>query len=544
MSTTSYQGIIFPDRAESLRETTYSSYRVFLDFWQPLADQLREFYEPVKTRGETRILLVYGPQGGGKTMFARKLAADFAQTLTEGDIQPSRENLWHRISGGTLAGNPRLDEGLIRAARSATSLISITNDTSIGAQVIPDDKDWMDSLLKRVDGDRSRRWIVLLDNAEKGHFIQSLINLTDGEFLEAHDKPHAASLAAKRFVGHARTGLRGCLFVVLTNSIGFAEAVETAINSQHKGMLVRTDLPLPGPKEKETVVRVNTNRLNGISYWYCLDRAGPDEKSAVFKALSGAETFPGSFAAVDSAIKSSTRLGRRAKSCLLTLVVLTKTIDRNGLRNLGQLWRDEVDHKWLSILHFEDQWATTILPSTDASLIQSEWTLRVVAMGEEFSKSLLSGDSAQEGLCQQLLDQFKRGHGPGTHQTTLDGYRTALTSMVDAWPDTSSIDITDSFWRLGQRRSTAYEPVLARLMPTYNQVGEGFLSYRPDFVVSPYKPCSILAAGSSEIAKINEAIHRDAHTLEFTAMEQFSVGAIQSYLQQKLRNYVDITREQ
>jgi hypothetical protein len=126
-------------------------------------------------------------------------------------------------------------------------------------------------VLKRVEGDRDRRWIVVLDNAERGHFIQSLVDLSDVDFLRMRDQPQAAGLAAQRFVGHARTTLRGCLFVILTNSVPFADAVDDAINSQHKGMLVRTDLPLPGPKEKETVVRVNTNRLNRISYWYCLD---------------------------------------------------------------------------------------------------------------------------------------------------------------------------------------------------------------------------------------------------------------------------------
>lgn len=544
MNSPAYQGIIFPDRAESLRETTYASYRVFLDFWQPLADQLRDFYEPVKTRGDTRILLVYGPQGGGKTMFARKLATDFDKTSSGQDLQPSRDNLWHRVSGGTSAGAPRLDAELIKAARSATSLTSVTNDPNLSANYIPDDKNWMATLLKRVEGDRGRRWIVILDNAERGHFIQSLVELSDVDFLRMRDQPEAATLAAQRFVGHARTTLRGCLFVVLTNSLPFAAAVDQAINSQHQGMLVRTDLPLPGPTEKETVVRVNTNRLNRISYWYCLDRAGPTEKSAVYTALSGAETFPGSFSAVDSAIKSSVRLGRRAKTCLLTLVVIARTIDRTELSKLGTVWRDEVDHKWLSIQNFDEQWATPLLPPTDASLLESEWTLRVVAMGEEFVKSLLSGDAAQEKKCQDLLNQLKQAYGPGTFQRTLDANRAALTALVDTWPDNSAMDINATFWRLGQRRSTAYEPVLTRLLPGYNQSHDGFLNYRPDYVASPYVPCSILTAGSSNIDRINEAIYRNAHAIEFTAMDTFTVTNIRTYLQNKLRNYVEVVREQ
>lgn len=477
-------------------------------------------------------------------MFARKLATDFDKTTPSVDLQPTRENLWHRVSGGTLAGTPRLDSSLIRAARSTTSLISVTNDPNLSANVIPDDKNWMTTLLKRVEGDRDRRWIVVLDNAERGHFIQSLVDLSDADFLRMRDQPEAAALAAQRFVGHARTTLRGCLFVVLTNSTPFATAVDQAINSQHRGMLVRTDLPLPGPKEKETVVRVNTNRLNRISYWYCLDRAGPAEKSAVFTALSGAETFPGSFAAVDSAIKSSVRLGRRAKTCLLTLVVIARSVDRAELAKIGKVWRDEVDYKWLSIQNYDEQWAAPLLTAADSSLLESEWTLRVVAMGEEFAKALLSGDPDQERHCQKLLEQLKQAYGPGTFQRTLDANRAELTQIVDAWPDNPSADISASFWRLGQRRSTAYEPVLSRLLPGYNQVQDGFLTYRPDYVASKYVPCSILAAGSSNIDEINKAIYRDAHALEFTAMEQFTVANVQTYLQTKLRNYVEVVREQ
>ena len=70
-----YQGILFPDRAESLGQ--YQGYKVFLDFWDPLSLELRAFYEGMALRLETRCLAVYGPQGSGKTLFANKLVSDF-----------------------------------------------------------------------------------------------------------------------------------------------------------------------------------------------------------------------------------------------------------------------------------------------------------------------------------------------------------------------------------------------------------------------------------------------------------------------------------
>lgn len=544
MTTPTYQGILFPDRAESLKEAAYSSYRVFLDFWQPLANQLRSFYEPVKTRGDTRILLVYGPQGGGKTMFVRKLASDFDSTRVDALIVPSDENLWHRISGGTSGSAAMLDADLIASARSSTSLISVTDDRSLGGHVIADNRDWMKSVLDKVEGDPSRRWIILLDNAERGHFLQSLVDLSDVDFIKMRNQPEAAVLAAQRFVGYARNRLRGCMFVVLTNDEPFAATIDTAVNAQHRGMLVRTDLPLPGPQEKETVVRVNTNRLNKISYWYCLDRAGPSEKSAVYTALNGAETFPGSFAAVDTALKSSSRIGRRAKTCLLSLVVLSKSISRAELEKLGHIWRSEIEHEWLSVINFDEGWTSDLLPVRDAGLLESEWTLRIVALGEPFAKSLISGDEVHEQHCKELLESLRSAFGPGTHQTTLDANRANLSAIVDAWPDTSKMSIDSTFWNLGQRRSTLYEPVLTRLLPGYNENQPGFLGYRPDYVVAQYKPCSILGASAADIGAINSAIYRDAHAFEFTAMDQLTTGNMQTYLKMKLPNYVNIVREQ
>ncbi len=46
---------------------------------------------------------------------------------------------------------------------------------------------------------------------------------------------------------------------------------------------------------------------------------------------------------------------------------------------------------------------------------------------------------------------------------------------------------------------------------------QGFLTYRPDLVVAPYKPCSILDASGKDINLINLAIKRQANVFEFTS---------------------------
>lgn len=543
---TNYQGILFPDRAESLQEQEYSGYRVFLDFWTPLSNKLREFYEGLALRRDTRAMLVYGPQGGGKTMFARKLASDFERTPRGHLSTPDPDNLWHRIAGGTSGTHERLDADLIQRWRNSTALINISNEGRLPGQTIPADRQWLSKLLQSVGTPDGTVRIVILDNAEQGHFIQSLLEVSDAEFIQHSMNPQTNTIAAQRFVSFARIQLRGCLFILLTNNSLFAQQIEDGINSQHAGMVVRANLPLPGPTEKETVVRVNTNRLNRISYWYCLDRAGPAEKKAIHQALSSASTFPASFAAVDFGIRSSSRQGRRARSCLLTLVVLAKTdhVDPTTVGALGTVWRTEIAHSWMSATLYESNWAQSLVPAQDAALLESEWVLRVVVLGEAFLRSLLSGDPVEEGRCAELLGRLKISEAskPGTWQATLDTATQELRDKVDSWSNlTTSLD---NFWSRGQNRSTVYEPVLARILPGYNQGAAGFLGFRPDLTVTPFTPCSILSARTDETDDINTAIYRDAHVMEFTAIQGAFVENIRTYLRGKLPNYVRVTREQ
>ncbi|WP_242396196.1 hypothetical protein [Anaeromyxobacter oryzisoli] len=469
-----YQGIRFPERAESLQEAEYQGYRVFLNFWTPLSNQLRAFYEALILRRDTRALLVYAPQGGGKTMFARKLAADFEGTPATGALQADGNNLWHRVAGGTAGAADRLDVHLIQQSRTTVTVVTVGNDTRMPGVRIPADRNWLKKLKEMVTPGDNRRWIVIIDNAEQGHFLQGLVDLSDADFVRLASDPQMTALATQRFVSNARQELRGCLFLLLTNNEQFAAGLEAGINAQHAGMLARANLPLPGPVEKETVVRVNTNRLNPISYWYCLDRAGPAEKAAVYRALAGANTFPSSFAAVDNAIRSSTRYGRRARSCLLTLAVLTGTEAGHSavVGSLGKVWRKEVDHQWLSSTLLDEGWAQAILPHRDALLLESEWMLRVVVLGGPFVRALLSANAEHLERCRVLLERLKPAEAskPGTWGETLASTETEFRNIVNDWPDTSATNPA-SFWGLGQRRSTVYEPVLTEILGSYNRGG-------------------------------------------------------------------------
>jgi pantothenate kinase-related protein Tda10 len=92
-----YLGIRFPDRAEALGD--FAGYRVFLDPWEPLADELRRLWEPLADRGESSILAIHGQQGAGKTLLTRKLTRDFEATRVSPTVTPDDNNIWHRVTG-------------------------------------------------------------------------------------------------------------------------------------------------------------------------------------------------------------------------------------------------------------------------------------------------------------------------------------------------------------------------------------------------------------------------------------------------------------
>lgn len=528
-----YQGILFPDRAESLPD--FERYRVYLDHWKELAAELQDLYEGLALRRESRVLGIHGAQGTGKTLFATKLVNDFDRArkqLGAGVLSPDDANLWHRVTGGNV-----LSQALVQKATQSADLLLIEND-----------KDWVAKTTAWLDARKDRHCIVVADNAERAYFRQGLIGLSDADFIQLGDTDEAMRMVAQQLVSHCRKGLRGSLLLLMTNDDTFLLGLHTAVQGQHSDLLRMAELPLPKAPDKEAIVRVNTNRLNSISYWYCLDKAGPGHKRAVRNAIMGASSFPDSFQAVNQAIRNApaSRFGRRARKNQITLVLLSNEANDAfaGIEDQGTLERVEFEYKWAGAKLYNADWSLGALADErERKLLESEWNLRIVVLGAPFVASLLLGDDSHHEHCSELLDFLKPVLGPGTHNATREAHEEELKQRVDAWPDTAGLD-TSTFWAKGQTRANDYESILRKLLPGYDTTAKGMLAYRPDYIIEPFIPCAVTSAISSDIDAIHAAIQRRAHLFEFTAQHAPSKNSIRDYLQQKLQNYATITQEQ
>ncbi|UCN13808.1 hypothetical protein LFM56_12990 [Cellulomonas iranensis] len=530
MAVQRYAGIRFPDRAEALDD--FSGYRVFLDPWEPIADQLRGLWESLSLRGESSILAIHGQQGAGKTLFTRKLTRDFEETRkVTGLLTPDPNNIWHRLTGGK-----QLDPSLIQEATAKTSLSEIENK-----------KEWVTEAAATLKGQRGRAVVLLADNAERAYFRQGLVEMSDMEFIQHRDSPELIRLAAQRLVAHVREDLRGSVLVLLSNDDLFLLALEEEVEKQHGGLMSLTQLKLPDARTKETVIRVNTNRLNSVTYWSSIDQGANEDRVALKLALEGDKNFPDSFRAVDTA--SRNRTGRPARRNVITLVCLVNAEESSSFpaSELADVKRTEVDHGWMSLHLFEGGWTPKDMDEREATLLESEWVLRICALGNPFVRSLLSVDAEAPGADHReqvvaLLNRLTEFQGPGTKTTAREAYTHDFEQLVDSW--TSSDRDLSPFWSAGQPRSTEYEAALGSVLTGYNTRSEGFLTYRPDYIVHPFRPCAVSDAVGDTNDAIRAAIRRQAHVFEFTALAQPSLDGVQTYLRTKLPNYVEVTQEQ
>ncbi|MBV7470916.1 hypothetical protein [Aeromonas sp. sif0611] len=537
-----YTRIIYPERAEYLSEQKFRSYKVFLSHWDALTEKIKSNFEEAHLRRVSKTLIVHGAQSTGKTLLANKLSQDLQSTaalLQSGvPLIYDESNMWHR----TVSGFGRNLE-LVSDNTRATALLHIE-----------DDSEWISKAKQFCGSNTGRTALVVADNCERDYFIQGLLGLNDIQFLQIGRTPSLIRSAAQRFVALCRGELKGAMLLMFTNDTQFAHDFESAVNSQHQGLVETTSMPMPSPRDKETVIRVNTNRLNPFSYWYCLDRAGIDEKKNTYRTLTASSSpttlggYKAAFEAVDQAIQRATpsRIGRPPKKCLLTFFVLIDKDDVGGIidaLNLGTHSRNVNPTPYLDIVTYSDNWTCSLnfCDERQRKLLQSEWNLRIVLVGNQFVSVLLSG--TQQTLVKKLIDAALVYHGPGTHTATITSHKQSIGNDIATLASLGSSN-NATFWSLGQVRSGQYESELRTILPQYSTSKPGFMSYLPDYAPEPYRKCELSLSTSDTDADINEAIRRSAIACEFTALKDTSGSQLQQYLERKLPNYVEIMQEQ
>lgn len=531
-----YQRIVYPERAEYLSdEPVFRGYRIFLDHWSDITGYLQESYEVLRTRRFSKGLLIFGKQGCGKSVLANKIIGDFDLTKTrhrEGKLSYDKDNIWHRISGG---GSEKTHIENIAKASAATVVLQVENN-----------KDWIAAAENLVAGNPDRACLVIADNCEKDYFLKGLLNVSDDAYLQHGRSDVALRAAAHRFVELCRTTLRGCFLIFFTNDEHFALAFDNHVNEQHRGLVDIRDLKMPNNIQKEAIVRINVNRLNSFTYWLCVDRAGPEEKIAVWNTLTSAETFPASFQAVDNAVRSSAknREGRPARKCVLNAFAFISVASvKDSLAtdaDIGE-FDDLFVGKNFRIRFYRSGWEDIFGAARDHRMLASEWCLKVIVAGESLVAALLAGHD----VAKRLIEQSTIYHGPGTHAATKEAYVNLLLQLDDEISAAFPSPDNSAFWAKGGVRNHDYEGKLKQFFPTYNTKSGGLMSARPDLVLSDYMPCSVLSAPSADLDAINGAVRRDANIIEFTAIKDFEFSRLVAYLrEQKIANYVAATQEQ
>jgi hypothetical protein len=512
MNTLYNQLLLFPDRAENLGQ--FSAYDVDLEHWKSLSAVFRQTFQSVYERGSSSILLVHGAQGTGKTLFSRRLEQDFKKA-TEGSLTPDSKNLWH-----TLVGDDPPKRATIETATQG-SLLSRVEPASA----------WLQRLRETAKLDTHRVRIFVIDDAHKDVFLREWAGLTQAEYLGFKAQKQegvALSSVAERLVEDCRGDFLRTIFLLLSNDADRMKQLKEQVDLSHAGLAKVLELPLPPPEMKEQIVRKNTNRLNRMSYWYCLDAAGKDERLSVYDVLKAPDKgFTNSFIAVSEALRSADvkRSGRPANRNVITLVTLgTTPSTAKGFIDDHELSAQEHhcgDH--LGIWYMREQWASTLCEGDDremsrrAQMLESEFALQWFAL-DMVATFELCRDAQQGDIGGRLLDLIRFVPSiakPADAKKRADACASLERELITGQAEQDAFQ--KEFRELGQRRSTLYEPAIGRRLGGYSRGFMEFPSVKPDFIAGEYKPCSVTDAAARGNAEITEAIRRSCHAIEFTA---------------------------
>lgn len=528
------QLLLFPERAENLGQ--FSAYDVDLEHWRGLSELFRRTFQTVYERGSSAVLLVHGAQGTGKTLFCRRLEQDF-QKARGGAHKPDAKNLWH-----TLVGEDAPTLATIETATEASLLLRIESISG-----------WLKALRELAQKDDKRVRIFVIDDAHKDVFLREWADMSQADYLgfrERGQESVALGSVAERLVEDCRGVCQRSIFLLLSKEAALMQTLKEKADQSHRGLARVVEMPLPPAEMKEQIIRKNINRLNRMSYWYCLDAAGKGERRSVYDVLKAPEKgFIDSFDAVAQALSSdSKREGRPANRNLITLVTLgSSPSTAKGFIDNNELIVQEPhrgDH--LGVWLLRDEWASLLCEGDDrdvarrAQMLESEFTLLWIALDLRATYALCQPPQPQD-LGERIRDivQFVPSVAKPADLRRLATECAAVEGALQGLPtpDAAEADFQKRFTDLGQRRSTLYEPAMARRFGHY---GNGFVQFpavKPDVVVEEYRPCTVTAAASESDEDISKAIRRTCHVIEFTAHLQEDMAGLKDYLQGKVERY-------
>lgn len=376
--------------------------------------------------------------------------------------------------------------------------------------------------------------------------------MDESDFIDRKDQAAVATHVAQQFVRLARGDLRKTLFIILGNDEQYLSTFHETCQTQHKGMSEFKALDIPTAIDKENIVRRNINRLNPVSYWSCIDKTPPEKKSELYEILRGDSTFPDTFETVDDAFASSDqRAGRPANKSLLSYVLITQSLDEanNIASSLAGRYIDAADFSYKDVAELyiiPEQYAQNVLGAKDdCQMLESEFNLKFIILSDEWTKRFLMGGVSEIKafeVLDYLLEHTRIGQG-AISRTELDDRRRKACAELLACPDfIADVDVK-GFWRKGAVRSNQYEGVLKTKYIGYNKAFCTGFSKRPDILLSPYIPCSVLTANSNEVARINQTISRSCHAVELTTINNATSKEVIRYLSTKLPNYIDLLKD-
>jgi hypothetical protein len=525
-----YRRLHFPDRAENIGQ--FSAYQIHLAHWRPLSDPFEDAFTAVYERGSSALLLIHGAQGSGKTLFCDRLEQDFEQA-TQGSLEPRHDNLWH-----TLVGGAPMRRDTIEKATAGTALRR--------ARPV---EGWLAAERKFATGDkRYKVRLFLLDDAHHEVFLSELAKVSL-DWFRARPRREAETgvlgTLAENLVFECRNDFQRSLFVFTSNRADLMAALHDEIERSHARLSRVQELPLPAAPVKEAIVRTNTNRFNNVSYWYCLDMAGPAEKERVYQVLHAQKGFTDSFLAVDDALKSSARVGRPASRNVITLVTLGAE-----LRDVDAFLADHdiessEEHvgEHLRVWYAREQWASQIAVGANAErtrraeLVQSEFSLRWFALDRYGAYALCQppGGSSPD-LGEHLLDAISLFPSFSRDEQARQRAQYKALDLMLASSDEQQVQAWgESFRNLGQRRNAMYEPAIAARVQGYGRGLSVFPAVRPDVIAQEYTTCAVTTARSP--SEIGAAIRRSCHAVEFTAFLGNQMTGIEDYLVDKIERY-------